>query len=135
MNINKIGIPNQINKIIESRIISKLSKEIPVVTEPLLAYYVGESQDKYREEIINFFKSKYLQIPDYLKPHPDTKTGLDFESQGKIQRALDKAFENGKITEEEYKKYKYKVTFTGNDGDNNPLNRISAYIRASGGCE
>ena len=101
------------NNFVKNRKINKL----PIVTTPLVAYYVGEYQDNNVEDILTFLNNKNITIPSNLKPHSLTKTGWDLASQSKVKNTLENAFKENKITEQEYKTYKNKVTFTG-DSDN-----------------
>ena len=92
---------------------NNIKKTLPILTTPLLAYYIGESQDNNANEILNFFKRKNLKIPDYLKPHADTQSGFNSQSKTKLKKALDEAYKKNIITEKEHDKYVNKLTFTG----------------------
>ena len=110
MNIRKIScIP--IVQINSNKILK--SKNMPIVTTPLLAYYIGEYQDDNVDKILNFLKIKHIPIPSALSPHSLTKTGWDPASQTKVKNTLKNAFDKNQITAEEYNKYSEKIKFTG----------------------
>ena len=111
MKIQPIKFTNQLTNVLHKTKAQQLS--LPIVATPIIAYYVGESQDKNVDEILNFFKRKHIKVPDFLKPHADTQTGLNGASQTKIKQALNEAYQKDKISYEEYKKYTNKVNFTG----------------------
>lgn len=94
---------------------NSIKKAMPIVAAPILAYYIGEGTDRNTEEILDFLKRKNIKIPDYLKPHADTKSGLNAPSKDKIKETLQKAYEKGEITQKEHERYTRKLTFTGNE--------------------
>ncbi len=88
------------------------NRHLPLMTTPLVCYYIGQYQDENVEAILKFFKSKSITIPSNLEPHSLTKTGWNPSSQTKIKKELDKALKNGDITQDEHTKYYSKVNFT-----------------------
>ena len=113
MNINPITqkISCQTQKIM--RQIKPSQFVLPTVTIPLVCYYIGENQDKAAADILNFFYRKNIKVPDFLRPHADTKCGFNAASKTKIKKALQEAYKKGQITEEERDKYTNKLTFAG----------------------
>lgn len=105
---------NRISKVLSTK---KAKAKMPIVATPIVAYYIGKSQDDNAQEIINFFKMKHLEIPNYVKPHPHTKTGISIQDKGKFQKELDKAFDRGEISEQEHSKYSSKLVFTGKNSE------------------
>lgn len=115
MKVLPVTVTNQLSKIVRKSKVQQ--KSLPIVATPIVAYYIGESQDRNAAEIIEFLKRKHIKIPDYLKPHPDTKTGFNIETQTKIKNTITDAYNSGKISEADYIKYKNKVNFTGHGDD------------------
>ena len=107
----------KINSVLNfSRINTKPTKKIrqlPIVSAPLIAYYIGEYQDKNVNQILTFFETKSIKIPNNLQPHSLTKTGLDPASQTKVKNLLEKALDDKKITQDEFNTYSRKINFTG----------------------
>lgn len=110
MNIRNISC-TPIVKINSNKILK--SKNMPIVTTPLLAYYIGEYQDDNVDKILNFLNNKHIPVPSALTPHSLTKTGWDPASQTKVKNTLKNAFDKNQITEDEYNKYSEKIKFTG----------------------
>ena len=114
MNIRKVScvpiVKNNSNKILKL-------KNMPIVTTPLLAYYIGEYQDDNVDKILNFLRIKHIPIPSALTPHSLTKTGWDPASQTKVKNTLKNALDKNQITEDEYNKCISKINFTGTHDD------------------
>ena len=116
----------KINSVLNfSRINTKPTKKIrqlPIVSAPLIAYYIGEYQDKNVNQILTFFETKSIKIPNNLQPDNLTKTGLDPASQTKVKNLLEKALNDKKITQDEFDTYSRKINFTGSPQEviNNP---------------
>ena len=125
MKILPVKITNQLTHLIQKP--KKQQAVLPIITTPILTYYVGESQDKNVVEIIEFLKRKHIKVPEYLKPHADTQTGLNPQSQTKIKDVLTDAYYKGQITESDYQKYKNKVNFTGHSHAEDSFGENSDY--------
>ena len=91
----------------------KKIRQLPIISAPLVAYYIGEYQDNNVNQILTFFKTKSIKIPNNLQPHSLTKTGLDPASQTKVKNLLEKALNDKKITQDEFNTYSSKINFTG----------------------
>lgn len=116
-------INNNLNfSCINTKPIKKI-RQLPIISAPLVAYYIGESQDENVKQLLKFFKQKSIKIPNNLQPHSLTKTGLDPSSQTEVRNSLNNALQNGKITQDEFDTYSRKINFTGapeNKIDNPP---------------
>lgn len=111
-NINKKkNFSNTSEQVISKKINEKV---LPLVSFPLVAYYIGENAQKALERLIKAMEEADIQIPSY-KPDPSTKTGLDFPSQGKFRDAINKAAQEGKIDSTEKQNMLNEVCFTGKD--------------------
>lgn len=111
-NVNK---KKKFSNISEQVISKKINEKVlPLVSLPLVAYYIGENEDQALKRLIKAMEEADIQIPSY-KPDPSTKTGLDFPSQGKFRDAINKAAQEGKIDSTEKQELLNKVCFTGKD--------------------
>ncbi len=122
INFNCLKLTKNITK---KNMISNVSKQmikkntndkvLPLVTFPLVAYYIGDSRDKALERLIKKMEDAGVDIPSNYKPNPNTNSGLDFVSQGKFRSAIDDAAKNGTIDSSEKQDLLHSVAFTGKD--------------------
>ena len=89
-----------------------ISKALPMVSIPLVSYYIGENSDNALKNLISDMKANNISIPNYSHD-PNTHSGLDFASQGRFRNAI----ENANIDEDTKKDLLNQVTFTGKNDD------------------
>ena len=132
--VNKILNSTQVTKKINNVAIPVLATPIIMAMEDIYGNYYNmssliisssdSSKTRHAKEILKFMHDNDIEKPLYLKPHYDTKDGFDYNSKQKIKNALEKAYKENKITKDEYKQYRDKITFTGNKG-NTDINNLS----------
>lgn len=102
-------------KISKSVVEDNYSKALPLLTFPLVAYYIGEGSDQALARLIKKMKDLGIDIPSNYSSDPSTNAGLDFASQGKFRDAINKAAKNGDIDSYQKNDLLNKVSFTGKD--------------------
>ena len=112
-NITKKNMISNVSKQMIKR--NTNNKVLPLVTFPLVAYYIGGSKDKALERLIKKMEDAGVDIPSNYKPDPNTNSGLDFVSQGKFRSAINDAAKNGTIDSSEKQDLLHSVAFTGKD--------------------
>lgn len=89
---------------------------MPILTTPILLYYIGENRDNTASDILKFFKDKKIDTPLGASSSGDG-TGFSPSTKISIKNKLEQACKDGKITEDEYEKYTKKVSFTGKNAE------------------
>ena len=88
---------------------------LPLLTSPLVAYYIGESSDRALDFLIKKMKEYGVKVPSNYSPDPNTNSGLDFASQGRFRDEINKAANNGEINSLQQNELLNKVPFTGKE--------------------
>lgn len=112
---NNVIKRNSISNVSKAIVKNKNASMIPLLTSPLVAYYIGELSDNALANLIKKMKEYGVKVPSSYSPDPSTNSGLDFASQGSFRDAINKAANNGEISSSQKNELLNKVSFTGKD--------------------